>query len=234
VLSNRADLVSGGEALVEIVTPFGPNAARVKAWLNGQDVTREFAARSDGRIYGLLTGLRIGRNVLRAQLGGGEGAKLRIDNFPIGGPIFSGFQIQPWQCTTATNGLGPPTDSNCDAPTKFSYVYMPTNSSPGFQPYDPANPPTDVATTTTDQGTRVPYIVRVEEGVEDRGIYALAVLDDFLKGEPEKKMTPLQRAVLQRGQSVDPATREEEPDLERVVRPHPLPGVGPVPARRGR
>jgi hypothetical protein len=27
---------------------------------------------------------------------------------------------------------------------------------------------------------------------------ALAVLDDFLKGEPEKKMTPLQRAVLQR------------------------------------
>jgi hypothetical protein len=49
-----------------------------------------------------------------------------------------------------------------------------------FTPYDPANPPAEglVATTTTDQGVTVPYIVRTERGTEDRGIYDVAVLDD--------------------------------------------------------
>jgi hypothetical protein len=177
VLSNRADLVSGGEALVEIVPPSGVRARRVRASLNGRDVTREFAVRSDRRFYGLLVGLRNGVNVLAARLPGGWGAELRIDNHAIGGPIFSGFQIQPWECTTAGNGLGVASDAKCDAPTKFRYVYMSARAQ-GFQPYDPASPPSDVAMTRTDQGTTVPYVVRVEEGAQDRGIYEIAALFD--------------------------------------------------------
>ena len=178
VLSNRADLVSGGEALVAIVPPTGVRAKRVKVFLNGLNVTRDFAARSDRRFYGLLGGLRNGSNELVARAPGGSGAQLRIDNHPIGGSIFSGFQIQPWACTTASNGLGAATDAKCDAPTKFTYMYMPTNAALGFQPYAPGHPPSGVAMTTTDQGKRVPYIVRVEEGTQDRGIYEVAVLFD--------------------------------------------------------
>jgi hypothetical protein len=50
VLSNRAALVSGGDALVEVV----PGATRVK--LNGEDITSAFAVRPNGRYIGLVTG----------------------------------------------------------------------------------------------------------------------------------------------------------------------------------
>ncbi len=46
----------------------------------------------------------------------------------------------------------------------------------GFQPYNPASPPSDVAQTTTDQGVKVPFIVRVETGYMDRDQYQIAVL----------------------------------------------------------
>jgi hypothetical protein len=82
VLSNRADLVSGGDALVVVSAP-----ARV--YRNGTDVTGAFARR-DGHFEGLVTGLRDGANTLRAQLPDGSGAKLTITNHPIGGPVFSG------------------------------------------------------------------------------------------------------------------------------------------------
>ena len=51
----------------------------------------------------------------------------------------------------------------------------------GFQPYDPTSPPADVATTTTDQGKTVPYIIRQETGTQNRGIYRIAVLYDPTK-----------------------------------------------------
>jgi Tannase-like family of unknown function (DUF6351) len=178
VLSGRADLIAGGEALVQIVLPSGVSPRSVNATLNGANITRDFAVRSDRRFYGLVVGLRDGTNLLVARLPSGSGARIRIDNHPIGGPLFSGAQIEPWLCTTAANGLGPPTDAMCDAPTRYSYVYMSADSALGFQPYNPASPPSDVAMTTTDQGRRVPYIVRVEEGTEDRGIYEVGVLFD--------------------------------------------------------
>src|SRR5687768_717921 len=79
VLSNRADIVSGGDALVE-VTPAG---ARVD--VGGRDVTDRFAVRPDGRYVGLLDGLVNGANVVTARSGSGD-ARLTIRNHPIGGP----------------------------------------------------------------------------------------------------------------------------------------------------
>ena len=84
VLSGRADLVSGGEALVAIVPASGVRARMVKVSLNGRNVTREFAVRSDRRFYGLLVGLRNGVNLLVARLPDGSGAEIHIDNHPIG------------------------------------------------------------------------------------------------------------------------------------------------------
>ena len=91
--------------------------------------------------------------------------------------MFSGPQLEPWTCRA---GSGRP---QCDQAPTFTYVYMSTDpTKPGFQPYDPANPPSDVAQTTTDQGVTVPFIVRVETGYMDRDQYQISVL--YPAGKP--------------------------------------------------
>jgi hypothetical protein len=181
VLSGRADVLSGGDALVA-VSGFGPGGGgEIRVRLNGRDVTGRFAVRADGRFLGLVTGLRDGRNELTATTGRvrRQAARIVLTNHPIGGPVFAGPQVQPWDCTLHRDvtGLGPPTDAQCDTAPVFRFVYMPAGHA-GFRPYDPANPPADVASTTTDAGVTVPYVVRLETGVEDRGIYQVAVLTD--------------------------------------------------------
>jgi hypothetical protein len=77
-------------------------------------------------------------------------------------------------------------DPQCQAPTTYDYFYISTDSSKsGFQAYDPTSPPTDVASTTTDQGKTVPFVVRQETGTADRGVFQTAVRFD-----PTKPFTP--------------------------------------------
>src|SRR4051794_22515174 len=102
VVGNRADLVSGGDALVQVTNATG----KVTADLDGRNVSGAFAKRPNGAVQGVLTGLKVGRNVLTAHTPDGRGARLTITNHPIGGPVFSGEQIQPWLCTTEDEGLG--------------------------------------------------------------------------------------------------------------------------------
>jgi hypothetical protein len=178
-LSNSADLISGGDALVEIVLPLGTDTSNVRVELNQRDITYQFATRADGRFLGLVDQLKLGENKLTAKAKGKPVEELTITNYPIGGPIFSGPQVQPWICETVAGGLGPAQDAQCNAPTKVEFFYRSTNpATPGFLPYDHANPPTDVRTTTTDQGVTVPYIVRRETGTLNRSIYSFAVLAD--------------------------------------------------------
>ncbi len=181
VLSSRADLVSGGSALVAISPARA--ARRLRVTLDGRNVRGAFAVRAGGRFEGLVRGLRLGRNVLRATLPGGWGARLTLVNHPIGGPLFSGPQLEPWTCQPTA------LDKQCDQPPSFTYVYMSSNpAKPGFQPYDPSHPPPDVATTTTDQGVRVRFIVRVETGYIDRDQYQIATL--FQPGKPWTTFAP--------------------------------------------
>jgi hypothetical protein len=49
VLSNRADLISGGDALVEVVVPQGADASRPHLKVGERDVTASFAMRANGR-----------------------------------------------------------------------------------------------------------------------------------------------------------------------------------------
>src|SRR5258708_3277880 len=53
-LSARADLVSGGAALVEVILPQGVNPSDARVDVDGRDVTSAFAS---GRLPGLLTGI---------------------------------------------------------------------------------------------------------------------------------------------------------------------------------
>ena len=179
VLSTRADLVSGGNALVEIVMPSGTKVAELTVEVGGRDVSAAFARRVSGRVVGLVTGLGEGPNELVARFGNGTGHRLTLTNHPLGGPVFSGPQIQPWTCDEGANDL------KCNREPDYSYQYMSTSGS--FADYDPDNPPDDVAMTTTDEGHTVPYIVRVERGVIDRDNYAIAVLYD-----PQSDWTPWQ------------------------------------------
>src|SRR5439155_21910882 len=92
-------------------------------------------------------------------------------------------RLQPWKCETGA------VDSKCDKRPKISYFYKSTDSSKnGLQPYDRKSPPSDVATTTTDRGVTVPFIVRVETGYEDRDQYRIATL--YVPGKPWTALHP--------------------------------------------
>jgi Tannase-like family of unknown function (DUF6351) len=174
VLSNRADLVSGGDVLVAVRLPAGADPAAVRVTAGGQDVTSAFARRENGRYEGLLTGLPLGPIVLRAVVPGAGAATARIVDHPAGGPVFSGPQVQPWVCQAGAQ------DAQCNQPVAYSYEYK-SSVTGQFAAYDPKSPPSDVASTTTDQGRTVPYVVRVETGYQDRDQYQIAVLYDPAK-----------------------------------------------------
>src|SRR4051812_25954544 len=97
-LSNRADLISGGDALLRVVLPSGASASDVRVTLNGSDVTSKFGLSRSGKFIGLVSGMHDGDNTVEAMLPDGRGARLAITNHPLGGPVFSGPQIQPWTC----------------------------------------------------------------------------------------------------------------------------------------
>lgn len=173
VLSNRADLISGGDALVEVVPAAGVDVSTLKLDVGGTDVTESVAMRANGRIMGVVAGLAKGSNILTARLADGSTASVTITSHSSSGPILYGPQVLPWACDAGA------TDTNCNRPTSYSYKYMSSNPAlTGFLPYDPNSPATDVATTTNDQGKAVPFIVRVETGVLDRDYYNIAVLFD--------------------------------------------------------
>src|SRR5438874_5965352 len=108
VLSNRADMISGGDALVELIVPPGIVQAilngyqKIKASLDSVPLPNGvFDVRPDGRVLGLVTGLKIGDNTLTVQTPG-KTMSIVITNHPIGGPIFSGgAQLQPSICATS-------------------------------------------------------------------------------------------------------------------------------------
>lgn len=186
VLSNRADLISGGDALVAVDLPSGVRASSVRVKLGGKDITDRFGIRINKRYEGLVVGLMNGPNELVASAPGAQSATITITNHPIGGPVFAGPQIQPWVCQATA------VDKQCNEPTKYDYLYMPAGvgalsfSAAGqanvnlFRPYDPQNPPSAgaIASTTNDQGNTVPFIVRIETGYLDRDQYSIAALYD--------------------------------------------------------
>ena len=213
-LSNRADLISDGDALVEVRVPKNVPMHKVTLTLNGRHVDAAFVADEDARMLrGVLSGLRVGENHFVADANGhGRGrprASLTITNHPRGGPVLLGSQTTPWICATpapvaesgatpASNASGLTTfavDAQCNIATEFKLFYRTTSSpcssalpdpSPPapppanncFKPYTPGSTPADLATTTTTAGLTVPYIVRVERGTMNRGIYDIAVLFD--------------------------------------------------------
>jgi hypothetical protein len=175
VVSNRADLISGGDALVAV---HSASPGETQVTLNGNPLASSTFHWRATTGEGLVNGLHVGRNVIAAQ-SAGRTARARIVDHPSGGPIFSGPQVKPWVCQNAGA-----TDAQCDQPPTFELKYM-SSVTQTFEPYNPSSPPLDLATTTTDEGRTVPFIVRFETGYLDRDQYEIAELYD-----PSKPWTP--------------------------------------------
>src|SRR5438552_14560705 len=60
-LSNRADLISGGSALVEVVVPAAAEPGKLRADVDGVDVTSSLV-NVGGRMIGLVRNLKNGAN----------------------------------------------------------------------------------------------------------------------------------------------------------------------------
>lgn len=174
VVSNRADLISGDDVLIDVVPPAGTESGEIAVTLNGGDITGDFSPTAQGTLRGLVTGLARGENILAASYPDGH-ASVKVTNHPNGGPVLAGPQLQPWTCQKGA------IDAQCNQAPSFVYFYKVTANS-NWKPYDPANPPGVVANTTTDQGVTVPFIVRVETGYQDRDQYQIAVL--YQPGQP--------------------------------------------------
>ncbi len=222
-LSNRADLVSDGDVLVEVVPPAGTNASGLKVMAGSTDVSSAFVRGSDGPIIGLVSGLPVGSVVLRASSDDAPSAHLVVTNAPRSGPVISGAQTVPFYCATPTpqpasgntpqtapSGLSGQPDANCNIATETKLYYRTTAAAPTggcslpdpfsntsltptappamqcWKAYTPGSTPPDMAAAvTTDAGVTVPFVVRVERGTINRGIYEIAVLFD-----PSKPWTP--------------------------------------------
>ena len=177
-LSSRADLVSGGDALVGITVPAGTKPDQLSVTLNGKDITAQFTLdAASGEYRSLVDGLALGANRIIGKIKSPRAeTSLSITNHPITGPILSGPHITPFECSTAASGLGAPLDANCSAPRKAWYFYRSTDNT--FKPLtDRESRPADLATTITSDGKTVPYIVKVDSGTINRAIYQLAILD---------------------------------------------------------
>src|SRR4051812_1037952 len=158
-LSNRADLISDGDALVEVKVPRTVQLRKVTLTLNGRNVNASFAGNESARtLRGVLTGLVNGPNTFVADSNGqGRGrpfASLTITNHARGGPVLLGSQTQPWVCATptpvpaagntpASNASGLTTfavDAQCNIATEFKLFYRTTNTPCSLALPDPSPP----------------------------------------------------------------------------------------------
>jgi hypothetical protein len=178
VESSRPGHVTGGDALIAIGVPERLDPRTVRVRVNDRRLgPRAFrsAAGNRHRLLGLVKGLRRGRNVVTAKARGGDPASLKLDNHSASGPVFSGPHQEPFVCTTRQAGLGAAVDEDCKAPTKVEWLYRSTAGA--FKPLaSPRQRPLDLARTTLRDGRTVDYVVRLEAGVINRGIYRWAVL----------------------------------------------------------
>jgi hypothetical protein len=181
-LSTHPNLVSGGDALVQIDVPRTVPRQKAMIYVNGVDITSTLRWDESARtLTGLVTGLMLGENEIFADSNGiGKGrptASLTVINHPITGPIISGPHQTPYVCETSFLGLGTALDSDCSAATRVDYFYrsLATNT---FQPYISSTAASDVAMTTTSEGKSVRYIVRREMGTINRAVYVVNILHD--------------------------------------------------------
>jgi hypothetical protein len=100
-VSTRADMVTGGEVLVEVSGLRGGETIV----LDQRDITAEFRSGRDAGVRtGLVHGLPLGRSVLQVLVGRKAVTQLELTNFASTGPVFSGPQQKPLSVPDGSGG----------------------------------------------------------------------------------------------------------------------------------
>ena len=210
VVSAQPHLISGGDALIEVVTATALDD-QLQLAVNGETQTAEFAVTNaaGGRpaYQALVSGLRIGENTIEVDTGDGS-AEIVVVNYPVTGPIISGPHLEPYFCLSelSPDSLGEkrkfevgngqylddtPLDASCSLPTRVDYVYRSTTPDAEFLPLpDARERPSDLATVSTIEGVEASYIVRIETGTINRAIYQTAILHDPAGSAPSPLSPP--------------------------------------------
>ncbi|WP_129645349.1 DUF6351 family protein [Peristeroidobacter agariperforans] len=197
VLSSPARYVSGGDARIEVRVPSGLQN-KVELYLNGRRLPAELKRTGKDRVQAVISGLAPGENRLEALIKGRwDRDVLKLTNYPITGPMFSGPQQHPFVCTTTQSAVGrqpivesatPPGtrvfDSagnvigysrDCSIDTFVTYLYRTTGNAWAVMPADGSRP-ADLAQVTLPDGRVVDFIVRREVGSINRFLYSFAML----------------------------------------------------------
>ncbi len=131
VLSSRYDLVSGGDALVEIKASEGAKASELKLSLNGRQLETPLKFdQPSNTLRGLVTGLDNGANWLQARGPSGYSVSQPLVNYPITGPILSGPHMKPFECKTKDPASA----------RRWMTIARPRRSSSGSTSLPPAEP----------------------------------------------------------------------------------------------
>jgi len=194
VVSGRADMVTGGDALLRVDVPPRASLDAVRVTLNrSDDVTADFRPHpTEHALVGRVSGLRVGDN--RVEAVADTPARLRaaveLVNYPLEGPVFSGPHQQPFACETAQfrmpvvgGFLGEALDEQCTVEPRVDYFYRTTTGTYRPLAAGASAYPGDLATTANTLGVEVPFIVRMETSSANRAVVQTTVLHDPI-GEP--------------------------------------------------
>jgi hypothetical protein len=197
-LSAKNYAVSGDDALVQVeVKPNSSTMPTIK--LNDVDIGFDFAPAGTSKWIGIIKDLfRVTdpgapTNTVTAEHANGNGS-LTLTNYPIEGPIISGWHEEPFFCYEdfpMPEGLPSPEqtgDGKCGVEKRVDYFYQ-VEGNPGHFIHWPN------ATTATEypndvknfwvNGKKVPYVVRLETATINRGIYQTAILYDVINSPAE-------------------------------------------------
>ena len=168
VLSNRPDMVSAGDVLVEVLVEDTEAAEELVLLRNNNDVSDVLTVDPQNplRFVGRVDGLALGDNTLSTNIGN----SLTVVNHPSGGPVFTGPHLQPWTCQDSA------LDEDCNQPVEYRWLYKSSGfGQSGLQPYDLENPADDVAMTTTDGAAADP--ARVHRAILAGLLSHIGILD---------------------------------------------------------
>src|SRR5690606_7798381 len=199
VVSSPPQYVSGGDARIEVRVPSGMQN-KVELYLNGRRISANLKPTRAGsdRLQAVISGLAQGENRLEALIKGRwDRDVIKLINYPITGPMFSGPQQHPFVCTTTQGAVGrqpvvesatPPGtrvfDSagnvigysrDCSIETFVTYLYRTTANTWANWPADGSRP-ADLAQVTLPDGRTVDFVVRREVGSINRFLYSFAML----------------------------------------------------------
>lgn len=179
VLSNSPNLLSAGDALIQLNLPVNTELKDLALYLNNTEITNILHRSGDNEILGLIDGLKIGKNTLKLVTKKGASREITLVNHPSGGPVFSGPQIKPWKCQNSA------IDDQCNQEPTYTFEYVSTLLPNQLLPYNENAPPSDVAMVTVENGVMVPFIVRTETGYLNRDQYTIKTIY-----QPEESWSP--------------------------------------------